>query len=409
MRIPPELCARCKGYKLLCGLPRCPILARLQSQAMSLSRLREGRHLEGSTPPSALVGERGYPSVRVHFLVPPSVWGEEASRYEDPAGWAERGVPLDVILKLRSGLVAATVRVDARRPHESLYQSEVGLASLSQAPVDSEASLARPPSPRLTFNGYTKPLGPAAPAERIRVTGNPSLHRRLEKALWDDVKAETAVRELVESGVDVYTIQRALSLGFLGRLKSRRLVPTRWAITAVDEILSRHWRSKLRDAPWLDRVEVYQASYLGNVFTVILLPGAGRLEWIEAWHPKGLWTGAAKRVVYWRVEEGPLGDKTGEDGGFSAAKEEVLRFLASRGRRADAVILREILPSYYAPVGNWHIRESVRIALARGPILVDPGRGELEEAVGRAHRVPPSELVGRARLLKPRTTLEDFM
>ncbi len=409
MRIPPELCARCKGYKLLCGLPRCPILTRIQSQAMSLARLRDGRHVEGSTPPSALVGERGYPSVRLHFMIPPGIWGGEARGYEDPRGWAERGVPLDVILKLRSSLVAATVRVDARRPHEALYQSELGPATLSEAPVESEASLARPPSPRLSFNGYTKPLGPTAPAEKIRVVGNPSMHPRLERLVWDDVKAEEAVRDLVDAGVDVYTIQRAMSLGFLGRLRARRLVPTRWAITAVDEILSRHWREKLRGAPWLDRVEVYQASYLGNVFTIILMPGAGRLEWVEAWHPKGVWTGAAKSIIYWRVEETPLGEKSDEDGGFSAAKEEVLRFLASRGRRADAVILREILPSYYAPVGNWHIRETVRLALARGPVLVDPERGELEEAVARAHRAPAGELMGRARLLRRRATLEDFM
>lgn len=409
MRIPAELCARCKGYKLLCGLPRCPILARVQSQAMSLSRIRDGRHVEGSTPPSALVGERGYPSVRLHFMLPPSVWGDEASRYEDPPGWAERRTPLDVILKLRSGLVAATLRVNARRPHEVLYSSELGLATLSQAPVDSEASLARPPSPRLTFNGYTKPMGPTAPAERIRVVGNPKLHRRLDKLLWDDVKAEDSVRELADSGVDIYTIQRALSLGFLGRLRSRRLVPTRWAITAVDEILSRYWREKLRNAPWINKVEVYQASYLGNIFTVILIPGAGRLEWIEAWHPKGLWTGTARSIIYWRVEESPLGDRNDDDGGFSAAKEEVLRFLAARGRRADAVIIREILPSYYAPVGNWHIRETIRIALSRDPVLIDPEKGEIEEAVERVHSAPARELIGRARLLKRRATLEDFM
>ena len=408
MRIPPELCARCKGYKLLCGLPRCPIIARLQSQALSLSRLRGGREVEGDTPPSALVGERGYPSVKVYFMIPPGERGERAAYYEDPAGWASRGTPLDVILKLRSGLVSAALGVDARKPHENLYQSELGPASLSERPVDSEAVLSRPPTPRLSFNGYTKPIGPTAPAERIEVQGSPKLHPRLESLIWDDVKAETAVKELADAGVDVYKIHRAMSLGFLGRLRSRRLVPTRWAITAVDEALSRYWREKLRDKPWLDRVEVYTAEYLGNIFTIILLPGAGRMEWIEAWHPKGLWTGSTSKPVFWRVEEDALGRKTEEDGGFSAAKEAVLRRLVLRGRRADVVIIREILPSYYAPVGNWHIRETVAKALESGPIMVNPGKDELGGVVSNIHRLPPDELIGRSRLLKPRKTLEDF-
>ncbi len=62
-RIPPELCTRCKGYRLLCGLPSCPILDRLRSQARSLERAGWSQELHGSTPPSILVGERGYPGV----------------------------------------------------------------------------------------------------------------------------------------------------------------------------------------------------------------------------------------------------------------------------------------------------------------------------------------------------------
>nr|WP_256205084.1 hypothetical protein [Aeropyrum camini] len=54
-----------------------------------------------------------------------------------------------------------------------------------------------------------------------------------------------------------------------------------------------------------------------------------------------------------------------EDGGFSAAKLPVLEHLYSRGRRADVIIVREVLPQYYAPVGNWHIRETVKHALSQ--------------------------------------------
>jgi hypothetical protein len=407
-RIPPELCTRCKGYRRLCGLPTCPILDRLRSQAQALARAGWGRRVEGSSPPSALVGEHGYPKVNVYFMVPPGVWGPEARGFEDPRGWASRRTPLDVIVRLRSQLVGGSIRLDAKRPHEELYQREVGLAALSEKPVDSEVELEKTPVPRVRFDGYTKPLGPTAPARRVVVSDNPSAPKPLERAIWDDVKAEVAVRELYEKGVDVYTLQRALSLGFLGRISRRRLVPTRWAITAVDEILSRSHRERIRGAPEVSSVEVYYGEYLGNRFLVILKPGPGWIEWVEAWHPGGVWTRHAASITLWRVTEDPLGRRSEEDGGFSAAKQAVLEHLERRGRRADAIIVREILPEYYAPVGNWHIKETVRRALSEPPILKDPTGPELEEEASKL--ISSWGLIKRrVTLLRRRITLEDYM
>lgn len=376
--IPASLCVRCKGYKRLCGLPRCPILERFQAQTIAASRV-QGRELQGLTPPGVVVGEHGYPKVRVYYAIPPTRDPADASYREAAREWAERREPLRRILELRASTPTAAIEAPVTDPWR-LYELEVTPAALSSRPVDSEARLARPLVPRLRFDGVTKPVGPSAPAESVAVTGSPSLPGKLESMIWDDAKAVDAVRELYESGVDVYTIQRAMSLGALGSLRRRRLVPTRWAITAVDDILAGILRGKLRGRPWIDGVEVYRAEYLGNRFTVILHPGPGRFEWVEAWHPRGLWTGTAREPTVWRVAEDDRGRATAVDGGFSAARTAVLEALEARGRRADVVIIREITPAYYAPVGNWHIRETVRAAMARDPVRV----GSLEEAVAYA-------------------------
>ncbi len=377
-RIPPELCARCKGYKRLCGLPTCPILERFRSQLRATLKV-DATTAEGYTPPSALVGEHDYPRVSVYYMLPPGEGAEEARYHDAPSLWVERRESLHNIIRLRSSMVAARLRVDARSP-QNLYDKEFLYASVSVAPVDSEVELARPPTPRLIFDGISKPVGPSGPARRIRVTGNPRLHPRLEKLVWDEATASTAIVELYRSGVDVYTIHRALSLGMLGRPRNRRLVPTRWAITAVDDTISRWLRSALRDRPSIDTIEVYRAEYLGNRFTIILYPGSGWFEWVEVWHPAGLWTRRAREPSAWRVAEDPLGRATDVDGGFSAARLAVLESLYRRGRVADVIILREITPSYYAPVGNWHIRETVRRALAGSPVRFD----DLNDAVGEA-------------------------
>ena len=264
------------------------------------------------------------------------------------------------------------------------------------------------PVPRVIFNGETKPVGPTAPARSVRVGSNPSLPRPLERIIWDDVKASEAIRELYDAGVSIYAIQRALSLGFLGRLGRRRLVPTRWAITAVDEVLSASHRERLRNAKEVDDVEVYYSEYLGNRFLVILKPGPGWIEWIEAWHPGGLWTPNALQPTVWRVLEDPRGKRDADDGGFSAAKQAVLEALERRGRIADIIIVREITPSYYAPVGNWHIKETVRKAMEKGPILRNPDERELEE-VATSFIEAWTRLKLRMTLLKPRITLERFM
>lgn len=395
--IPAALCVRCKGYKRLCGLPRCPILERFQAQARAAVAIR-GRELGGLTPPGVVVGEHGYPRVRVYYAIPPTRDPGDAAYREAPREWAARREPLGRIIELRASTPTAALEAPVSDPWR-LYELELTPAALSERPVDSEARLSKPPVPRLRFDGVTKPVGPTAPAERVAVTGSPRLPRKLESIIWDDVKAAEAVRELYSSGVDVYTIQRAMSLGALGSLRRRRLVPTRWAITAVDDIIAGALRGRLKGEPWIDGVEVYRAEYLGNRFTIILYPGPGRFEWVEAWHPRGLWTRVASEPTVWRVSEDDRGRATAVDGGFSAARTAVLEALARRGRRADVVIIREITPAYYAPVGNWHIREAVRMAMERDPLRME----SLEEAVAYALsllEVNPAKVAARSPVLR---------
>ncbi len=394
--IPPELCARCKGYKLLCGLPYCPILEKFRAQVGAL-QLVSGREVEGATPPSALVGEAGYPKVNLYFMVPPGRRGEEAAYYDAPTEWARRTEPLSRIVALRGSMISAFQRLDVHEPWR-LYETELGLAVVSERPVDSELVLRTPPMPRLRFDGITKPVGPRAPAERVIIGGSPKLPRAIERAIWDDALAQEVMWELYRQGVDVYKIQDLLSLGFLGRQRGRRVVPTRWAITAVDDTISRWLRSQVRDAREVDTIEVYTHEYLGNRFLVALTPGEGSFEWIEVWHPMSFWASASSRPVAWVVREDPMGRASAVDGGFSAARLAVLEFMASSRRRADVLIVREVLPSYYAPVGNWHIRESVRAAMMKRPQIVNDV-GALAGLIRGWLRAEPDIVLGDSLML----------
>ncbi len=365
IRVPAELCTRCKGYRRLCGLPECPLLQRFRAQIYVARRLR-GRETAGSTPPTVIVGEKGYPRVSLFYSVPPNVFGEEAKIYDDPVNWWGK-LGLDQILELRSSMVTGFDVLHIQKDLDKLYRSEIAFAAVSTKPVDSEIKLKYEPIPRIEFSDRVKPLSLIARAEDIRVTSNPRVDRALDKVYEDDVPAFDAIVELYRRGVDVYTIQRALSLGLLGRKLTRKLVPTRWAITAVDRTISRYLLSQLRGSDTVNTSTLYYVEYLGNRFWILIEPGKYEVIWIEVWHPSSFYHMGDKVVTIYNKER-ISGNVEFMDGGFEAAKLGVLEHLYRLGRQAKVYIVREVLPSYYAPVGNWHIRESVRRALGSNPI-----------------------------------------
>jgi len=181
------------------------------------------------------------------------------------------------------------------------------------------------------------------------------------------VAAADAVLQLYNSGLDIYLVTRAFSLGLLGRLKNRRLVPTRWAITAVDQIISTSLLRRVRTYKTINDIEVYHASYLGNYFTIILVPGSFEAELFEVWHPFTPWTRQSSEPVIYRIREYASLKMTPLDGGYIAIRIALAEHLHRRRRQAKAIIVREITREYFAPVGNWHIRETTRKALMQEP------------------------------------------
>ena len=73
-------------------------------------------------------------------------------------------------------------------------------------------------------------------------------------------------------------------MGMLGVQKNRRLVPTRWSISATDDIISVSLVKSIEIYPKVDFFEVYQYSHLGNYYSVILIPDdVWSFEMQEVW------------------------------------------------------------------------------------------------------------------------------
>ena len=166
--------------------------------------------------------------------------------------------------------------------------------------------------------------------------------------------------DLYRRDVEISQIHRVLSIGMLGLQKNRRLVPTRWSISATDDTISAYLTKSLTSNAKIDFFEVYKYSHLGNYYSVILIPDE-------------VWSFEMKEV--WIDDNGNLEmgldfeDAKGLDhypviaGAYFAARLAVAEHLARRRKNAAALVLREIHSDYVMPVGVWQVREGIREAL----------------------------------------------
>jgi hypothetical protein len=350
---------------MLCGKPVCPILVR-HDALMRTIPLIEGRDLDGSSPPALFVGRFGYPKVSIGPLLAP-IHGDTLL-LDTPEAWVGR--PVEEVVGFRTQLVRGTrsVRVtDAEAPLRVV--DDVQLLARSVASVEAEAHFRRAPRGRMTLSDSAPPFGPSAPLERVRLDV-PRVDPKVDRLFFDtDATARVAVEELYDRDVQVSRIQRAFSAGTLGRRGQRRFVPTRWSITAVDDMLGRRNLEEIKQYPELSEITVFRLTALDNRWLLVLLPGNYRYESIEAWYPNTFWNPNTTQLVIMGDHEGYRGRTTYASigGCYYAARLATSEALMRIGRQAGVLVLREVHPGEVLPLGVWNVREHVRAALRAPP------------------------------------------
>jgi len=383
------VCPVCGNVARFCRLSRCPYYRGVYE---AISRSLSSDSLFGPSPPVVLVGEWGYPRVYggvcVSFLE-----GVDAGLLDSPSRWL--GLSIDDLLSLRLGLFLGRLRfpvVSARRPGRVL--EAIQESALSSLPVDVEMRIVGGVKARPGFGVRASPHGPSARVEDFRVVGNVSAPRRLEQVVGDvDVSAVEAVGELYAWGVDEYHLARVFSAGLLGRRAERRLVPTEWSITAIDDMLGRMLLRRVRDFGVIGEYRVYEASALFNSVFVVLVPSVWMFELLEGWLRFPDEPPYADFEFYW----GRSGYAESTGGAYYAVRLSVLRYLVSRGVQAGAVVFFEV-DRGWIPLGVWRFRELTRAALESGGRRFD----SLDEAlgyVGSRLRIPLGRYLSRSRLI----------
>ena len=351
----------------MCHQGRCELLDSVRRRIPQVRPV--GRVIEGPSPPDVFVGQYGYPRVGVGPLVPPSEAVGEAPLLGSVDALV--AAPIEDVVAYRSLLFhtrqPSPVRVRRSPPRILDLAREV---ALSVRPVDTEVQLTKAPPATATarLDPFAAPMGPGVEAERGRVVGRPVVPRKVDALVGDtDATATVAARELFGSGVGEDHILRLFSVGLLGKATTRRLVPTRWSITAVDDILSKGLAEGVRDMQELGEARVHSSVLKGNHFHIILLPRRWEFEMLEAWLRGSLWAAGDMMVGDREGHTGRSDYATNVTGAYYAARLAVLEHLTAIHRQASAVVYREVTEEYWAPLGVWVIREGVRRAMRSGP------------------------------------------
>jgi len=364
-----NLCVTCKG-KGLCGRLRCPILERFK--AIETVALTD--NLFGASPPSVFVGRMGYPDVLAGPLVPPDVGSAEARQYDDPKELLNRDI--GEIVDLRSRLVRTHSRVNVKDAGVSKRSDRLDLSenpflstsqelALAEKPVDTEVWFTKPIDARMSFDGMLMPMGPAGEIEKIQLTENPKVPGKVDYLVSDtDALATDSICELYKNDISQHHITRIFSIGLVGLARKRSLVPTRWSITAIDDMIGKMLLDDLRYYPEIKEIVLFGYERFGNHFEILLVPRCFSFELIEIWLPDSVWS---EKLWIGSDREGYDGKKRYSSlaGGYYAARTAAVEYLHKIRRQASVFIVREIMPDYWAPLGVWVIRETVRDALSR--------------------------------------------
>ncbi len=328
--------------------------------------VRDTTHV-GRAAPEIFVGRAGYPNITTGILAPTDPEANAAA-HKTTSDWYHRGLDIGNVMQYRTGLLnsqhSGEVNVHDTWSGFIGTQREVAIAD---DPVSVEMDLATTPNVDLSLDDVSAPTGPRASAVNAELTENPSVPRAVEKTLEDDDwQAEGAMSYLYNRGFDVYEINSILSAGALGEAENRRLVPTRWSITSVDDTVGKFLRGQIRNTPSIDEVEVYEETYMGNRYWVVLAPGKWEFELVEMKSPGSVWNPDANGNVWlqsaYEGYEGRTQYVEETSGAYYASRLGVLEHLVDRGRQAKVLVLREVSDDYWAPVGVWQVRESVRNA-----------------------------------------------
>lgn len=391
-----ELCMKCKG-RLWCNLDGCPFYSKLNASISTNKILNQkNKNIKSDLDTSSndvFVSKSNYPNISFGILSPVD---SEKENFMSPKDWHSKNMKVDDIIRIRSKIINSNQTTGIKPTKKIVVDGQE--ISLSQKPVDVEVGLKYKPQFKLDLNATSSPMGPSVKLKNLRLTSNPKIPKIADEVLEDKkLKSVDGMNLLYDKGYEEDYIRKILSAGGTGKEKNRKLVPTRWAITAVDDTLGKKNIKQIHNYDDIDTPIAFFDSYLGNYYMIIMLPGPWSYELFEMYLPKASWNFGT--TLKWMTDfEFSAGRKDyAEDtaGGYYAARLSITEKLKAMKKRASVLVLRVITSEYYVPLGVWVVREASRQSLKSAPTEFEDKNQALnytKEFLSKKFNINPKEI-----------------
>jgi len=323
------------------------------------------KEFEGYSPPTVFVGSKYINLKKANVgVLSPIGNKEEAWKYDDPHYWYTSEYTLQQIVELRSQLINARKKAgifDVRTNNKFLELAQE--IAMSRKTTGVEVELKKRLHPLLHLDSLHLPFGPGGEIHKIKAMNTIKLEPQVEKVFYDtDLKAVDGIRFLKDKGLNEYQLSQLLSIGVMGVKTNRKLVPTKWSITATDDTLGKDLIKEIKTFPIIQDYRFLFGNYFGNYYLILLFPEVWSYELFESSLPD-TWPSPDFELYTTTDYESYLGRKNYADhtvGGYYAARLSLLEYLKERKIQASTLLLRFVTSEYSTPLGVFVVRQAVR-------------------------------------------------
>ena len=342
------------------------VVKKIAETGFKIKDLSKISKIDSISPPSVFIGSKlKYPLVNVGILSPIEK-DENSWVYDDAKYWAENKFGIEEVIGLRNSLLNSRFQTkvsDARLNKKFVEIAKEVAISSKQVNIEIELKnrliLGREKDKILT------PHGMRANLKNAEITGNVRIDPQVDKIMNDDILASEGMEILYKNNFNEYTLSKILSVGVMGLKKNKKFVPTRWSITATDDILGKQLLKNIRDYLWIENYDLFFGEFMGNQYLILMFPNVWNYELFELYLPGSSWnpSNEIKAATDFESYSGRKNYAFNTSGGYYASRFPILEYLNSIKRQASVLAIRLETPSYWASLGVWVCRESIKKAL----------------------------------------------
>jgi len=391
-----NLCVKCRG-RGWCGKP-CKIYSKIKNFIPKTKK-----HFSGSSPPEIFIGRHNYPNIQAGILSP-EIHGD-TSELSIPEVWHKKNLQIPQILTNRSQLIYGKFQTTIKQSKQkkSKFIQLMQEVSMTHKPISTEFFLKKIPKMILEINKYSAAIGNPAPLKKARLQENTKINPKIDYLTSDtDCKSTIAINELYKSKIQTSHIIKILSAGLLGTKTKRKLVPTRWAITATDDTISKKLLKKIKYYPEINEIQLFHGDYVGNHYEFLLLPDKFSFEVIEAYMSGSVWNPFFFYFHFAQDFERFSNRKKyafNVTGAYYTARLAVCEYLEKIKKQAYIITFREERPEYNAPLGVGILRQLARKAFKQKPETFSTMQEAFIKMQSRM-KLPTQEFIKKSILLK---------